>query len=497
MSYSKAIRPFAAVLSVILIMTMALGITVSAKTPNIVVNGEAVYSDAEPIIVNDRTLVPVSTIVNYLGGTSEWDGSAQKVTLTYNSNVINLWIGSVTANVNGTQTRMDVAPRIVVVDSNGGGRTMVPLRFIGETMGFTVSWDPVSGTAYIDGQKVVDKLTTIQSATLESGQVYGDGTYTYVSITSDQSMIGIHSEGVWLSDPCRYYIDFYNSTAGSGLKATQYQVVSNSKVTGVRTGIGDDGKTVRVVVDLTSKLEPHISYSPDGKLMTMSFKESAAADTSKTVGENDTTTVQGTNKYDTIKYYHPHADGQLVVAIDPGHGVTTGGKRSIDSSLMEWEFNRSVAYKLKDLLNAQGIQTVMTVSKSDQTDPSLASRVAVANNAGNVDLFVSIHANAYGSTWNSAHGWEIYSYKTGGVSERAAKYIESATTSLIPELTDRGTKTANFYVIKNTEMPAVLIEHGFYTNATEVELLKSDDFRNRLANADAVGIVNFFKSFSS
>ena len=60
---------------------------------------------------------------------------------------------------------------------------------------------------------------------------------------------------------------------------------------------------------------------------------------------------------------------------------------------------------------------------------------------------------------------------------------------------DRGVKTAAFYVIKNTEMPAVLLEHGFYTNKTEVQYLKSDDFRNRLAQSDAAGIIKFFNHF--
>ena len=53
----------------------------------------------------------------------------------------------------------------------------------------------------------------------------------------------------------------------------------------------------------------------------------------------------------------------------------------------------------------------------------------------------------------------------------------------------------DFYVIKNTTMPAILIEHGFYTNKAECEKLKSSSFRSVLAQADATGIMNFFKSF--
>ena len=111
----------------------------------------------------------------------------------------------------------------------------------------------------------------------------------------------------------------------------------------------------------------------------------------------------------------------------------------------------------------------MTVAQDDQTDPSLATRVAIANNAGNVDLFVSIHANAFGDGWNSANGWEVYTYQSGGIAEMAAKAVEQATIDSGAGLKNRGCKTANFYVIKNTTMPAILIEHGFYTNLEECE----------------------------
>ena len=314
-------------------------------------------------------------------------------------------------------------------------------------------------------------------------------------------------------------------------------------MTSVRGGT-QSGNIVRIVIDMSSKVTPKVSYSSDGKTMTLSFKESASTDnggssnsgstdnnnsnsssgsnsntnngssgssantntgtntTTPTVTAPDSVTVNNTVKHDSLTTYAPYADGKITVVIDPGHGKTTGGKRSPDSSLMEWEFNRDVAYRLKDLLEAQGYTVIMTVAKDDKTDPSLASRVAVANNAENVDLFVSIHANANGNgkTWNSAHGWEIWIHKSGGVSEKAAKAIEAATKASITEFTDRGIKKTGvgekgLYVSRNTEMPSVLIEHGFYTNQSECQLMKTSAFRQRLAQADATGIINFFNSF--
>lgn len=58
-------------------------------------------------------------------------------------------------------------------------------------------------------------------------------------------------------------------------------------------------------------------------------------------------------------------------------------------------------------------------------------------------------------------------------------------------LKDRGVRVSNFYVLKNTNMPAILIEHGFYTNKEECEKLKNDTFRQKCAEVDAQGILSF------
>ena len=98
-------------------------------------------------------------------------------------------------------------------------------------------------------------------------------------------------------------------------------------------------------------------------------------------------------------------------------------------------------------------------------------------------------------TWeNNVSGWEIYYYASSKYGKMLADYIREAN---IPEvgLKDRGVKTANYAVIKNTDMPAVLIEHGFFTNENEIELLKSSEWRQKAAQCDANGILNFLYSF--
>lgn len=177
----------------------------------------------------------------------------------------------------------------------------------------------------------------------------------------------------------------------------------------------------------------------------------------------------------------------MLVCIDAGHGIETAGKRSFDGSLLEYEFNRDVANRLKKYLELAGVKIVMTCR--DEHDISLAERCRIAN-AAKADIFISIHANAFGTTWNTARGWEIYIYKKGGQAETIAKAIHSTSIPALG-LIDRGIKEANFYVLKNTTMPAVLVEHGFYTNKEECALLKTGDFREKCAIADAKGILKY------
>lgn len=521
---------------IILMMIVSVFISEAASDPiTITLDGKTVSTDADPIIVQNRTLVPVSSIVSALGGTSSWDQDSHTATFVKGSTTVKVTIGSTTATVNGTKKTMDVAPQLVKVDNKGGARTMVPLRFISEGFGYDVDWDNPTRTVIIkstsSGNTSTEASYTISATKVYSGQKISSdssNTYTNVTITSTTSLKS-YTSGTWLSNPYRYYIDFKDSKLGTDAATTKSLSTSASPVTSVRGGT-QSGNIARIVIDMSSKVDPKITYSSDGKTMTLSFKESTSSNSdsgnngavddnnnsntnnnSSNTGNNDNTstvtapdslTVNNTVKHDSLTNYNPYSDGRITVVIDPGHGKTTGGKRSPDSSLMEWEFNRDVAYRLKDLLEAQGYTVIMTVSKDDQTDPSLADRVAVANNAKNVDLFVSIHANANGSgsSWDSAHGWEIWIHKSGGASEKAAQYIEAATKSAITEFSDRGIKKTGtgekgLYVSRNTEMPSVLIEHGFYTNQSECQLMKTSEFRQRLAQADATGIINFFNSF--
>jgi len=180
------------------------------------------------------------------------------------------------------------------------------------------------------------------------------------------------------------------------------------------------------------------------------------------------------------------------IVIDAGHSYDTPGKRSPDGSLREYQFNSAVARYVADTLlhGYEGVEILMT--HDDRRDVPLKERTDKAN-AWKADLFVSIHANAAGDGgWNSAQGIETYVYTTRPAA--AVKLAEVVQRNLVQTTgrPNRGVKTANFHVLRETKMPAILVECGFMTNREECELLKSDAYRRKCAEAIVAGIVETY-----
>ncbi len=180
----------------------------------------------------------------------------------------------------------------------------------------------------------------------------------------------------------------------------------------------------------------------------------------------------------------------MKVCIDPGHGGYDPG--AIGNGLQEKDLTLDVCLKLKPLLEFNGISVILTRDgdyapghvDNDQKG-NLSARVKSAETA-NADLFVSVHINAGGGT-----GVEVLVIGTGGRAEIAANKI-------LPYLVqagswaNRGVKTQNVMVLRETSMPAILTENGFIDTVTDSAKLKEPDFRQTLAVAHTKGICDYF-----
>lgn len=193
--------------------------------------------------------------------------------------------------------------------------------------------------------------------------------------------------------------------------------------------------------------------------------------------------------------YAEEVKNMPIICLDAGHGISTNGKRSPDGTLLEYEFNRDVTNRVRDILFRHNVEVVLTCT--DTKDLTLTRRCKIANEK-KVDYFISMHANAFYYKdknqkeiveYNDVSGWEVHIISKGGKAEQLAKKIHKYSQEL--GLKDRGIKVSNFQVLRDTDMPAVLIEHGFYTNKEECEKLKSDSFRQKCAECDAKGILEY------
>lgn len=172
--------------------------------------------------------------------------------------------------------------------------------------------------------------------------------------------------------------------------------------------------------------------------------------------------------------------------------METPGKRTPKfpdgSFMLENEFNKAVAFLLQEHLKRCGFDTIL-VAPTDK-DISLKQRIDLANSK-KADFYISIHANAFNGKWGNANGIETYHHPNSVESKKAAKlihaYLMQGTT-----MRDRGVKSANFYVLRETKMPAVLVECGFMDNLREAKLLMSDAYRAECAEEIAKGICKYF-----
>ncbi|AQQ52650.1 N-acetylmuramoyl-L-alanine amidase [Planococcus lenghuensis] len=178
----------------------------------------------------------------------------------------------------------------------------------------------------------------------------------------------------------------------------------------------------------------------------------------------------------------------MKIIIDAGHGPATPGKRSPDGSLREFQFNAEVAVQVKRQLAAAG--HVVLFTHQPERDVPLAERVQLANRLKG-EVLVSIHANAFGSGFNPVAGIETYTYtKPLAASARLASGIHTRLIAAVKRR-DRGVKRANFMLLRETVMPAVLVECGFMTNLEELALLKSSKYRTSCATAVSAALIAY------
>lgn len=190
----------------------------------------------------------------------------------------------------------------------------------------------------------------------------------------------------------------------------------------------------------------------------------------------------------------------MKIIINPGHAPNTPGKCSPDKTLREWEWNLETAEKTVQLLKENGYDVELARAMDEKV--SLTGPVNVANNwckklgAKNV-LFISIHCNAAGNgkEWMNARGWSIWTSVGQTESDNLATCIYYGAEEAFRGHTMRKQMTdgdvdyeSNFYVLRKTMCPAVLIEHFFMDNKEDCAFLKTETSKVLAAKAILMGL---------
>lgn len=194
-----------------------------------------------------------------------------------------------------------------------------------------------------------------------------------------------------------------------------------------------------------------------------------------------------------ISYLFAGALTGIKLCIDPGHGGTASGAVGLNG-LKEADIVLIVSHELKKLLTGAGASVYMT--RTEDVSLSLGGRTSFANSL-NVDRFVSVHFNAASVRSANYSGCHVYT----SASQNSIKLASATITEIKKTLQLRlvstncsvtGVHKDNFYVVKNTSMPAELTESSFISNVDEEQRLRNADYLNGIAQAHYYGILTHF-----
>jgi N-acetylmuramoyl-L-alanine amidase len=471
--------------------------------------------------VNGSVMIPIRVVVENLGFEVLWEQKSRKVTVQQDGKIVQLAVGSKTAEADGVSLALNAAPQ------QNGGTVLVPIRFVSEQFGLKVGWDNTDKTVYLTGGYIdetgasVDPLpsATSVSAPLQTpspsavpGNAAGSGNDSGAGTTaptptpppvpgtggtaqgSPQVMGAVFSENQLIvatvggakptvqkmSNPDRIVLDFQgagfapefvSSLPGASANGSPQGKLDTSgypQVSEIRYALfSTNPPTVRFVIQTVQNQHYQLSTDESTGLVTIDLNVTNSG------GNNNT--GAGTS-------------GKPVVVLDAGHGGTEPGAVSLTGRL-EKEFNLAVVLKTGDLLKQAGLVEVVYTRTGDTTI-GLQGRVKVAEAAG-ASLFISVHGNSLPVTYpnrEKVNGSETYYSRSESLplAQIMHKHLVAGT-----GFQDRGVRSKSLHVTRETSMPAVLLEAGYLTNSGNEAGMYGEQLQDSLAREIAAGIYEY------
>lgn len=486
--------------AIIFVISIFLCMSVYAQSDiTLYINGERIDSDVNPMIIDGSTMVPVRVLFDKLSANVLWNESLRQVTVTSGQDVIIFNINSKVAYHNGSAKTLVTAP--VIRD----GRTLVPIRFISENLGYNVDWDEnqrrvsissKSGSANENADSNPSGGNTDKPQDNTSVPSASGVSLNYISVSENEhgynilvsSSSKIEPKVMTLDAPYRLVFDFYASAINIKDAKTDY---SSNPVKQIRWANHDS--YTRVVIECALKSSYTVTYPSEGQCCITVAKTASGGNTSS-APQTPSTPVTPTGSAPKV-------------VIDAGHGGFDSGAVGKDGSgnavLYEKTANLNIALSLEQKLKSRGVDVVMTRSTDKAlgttTMEDLVNRSLIANN-NNADIFVSIHNDASDNT--SATGTSVLYAGLANSGNYGISGKEIAANILTPlvkatGLANRGlSERPNLVVLKRTVMPAVLVECAFVTCEKDRAVLMNDAKVSQIADAICEGIITSLKTMN-
>ncbi len=455
---------------------------------SLVVNNQFIDPPLSPIIFNDRALVPVREIFEEVGASVNYINDTQTIEVLSDTSHITLKINDNVAYINGDKTNIpdNVVPKLIA-KVGGETKTMVPVRFISESIGLDVEFDNEDGAIIIesDGYTLSDEeqKPTVDEINKKDEQVFEPETVPYITdisydIPSENSVVVTvqldedtdNYDYFSLQSPERVVLDIFGAKLSSMPDTTK---IYQSGVSTVR--VGDNGERSRIVIDASNLKRYDVSQPTPNQFVITVITDIAVA-----------TPSPKPNKVP------PASSKTKLIVLDAGHGGSDSGAVGYlnGNPVLEKNLTLEITNRVKKILENAGYTVSMT--RTTDTLPSLVERPTQANEE-NAAVFVSIHINSVDNA-PEANGTEVF-YATenngssyGTTSEQLARNILDRMLYYMGS-TNRGVKSAEHAVTRRCNMPAALAEVGFITNPTEVYNMTSDEYQQKAAQGIAEGIM--------
>lgn len=201
----------------------------------------------------------------------------------------------------------------------------------------------------------------------------------------------------------------------------------------------------------------------------------------------------------TLTASNTSKEKEITVVIDAGHGGNDPGKVSVTKAL-EKDINLDVSNILKDMLEEEGINVIMTREEDkglyDENDRNkksadMKARCALINSS-NADVVISIHQNSYSSA--DINGAQVFYYNKSEEGKALAETIQKSLIEVADPSNTRSAKSnTNYYMLLHTDCPSVIVECGFLSNWEEAKKMESEDYQKTIAEGICRGVLSHVK----